>query len=69
MLKLAVFEDNGVLVGFYSTKQYGSYYRGTQIDDLLREDALFVRLVKYMEKTGHAQDIRNFSSVPAHRIL
>lgn len=28
MLKLAVFEDNYVLVGFYSTKRDGSYYRG-----------------------------------------
>jgi len=69
MLKLAVFEDNYVLVGFYSTKQDGSYYRGTRIDDLLREDALFVKLVKYMEETGHAQDIRNFSYLCGHRIL
>lgn len=69
MLKLAVFEDNYVLVGFYSTKQEGSYYRGTQIDDLLREDTLFLKLVKYMEKTGHAQDIRNFSSLSGGRIL
>lgn len=69
MLKLTVFEGNYVLVGFYSTKQDGSYYRGARIDDLLREDALFVKLVKYMEETGHVQNIRNFSSFPVRRIL